>query len=69
MEEFSRRLQNKLLHGPTVRLRKGLADGAGPELVEAVRFLYGIEDRGDLASEEPEGSEGEDHEGEKEDGD
>ena len=51
VEEFSRRLQNKLLHDPTVRLRKGLADGAGPKLVEAVRFLYGIDDRGGLGSE------------------
>jgi glutamyl-tRNA reductase len=42
--EFSRRLQNKLLHEPTTRLRKGLADRGGPGLVEAVRFLYGIED-------------------------
>ena len=42
VEEFSRRLQNKLLHEPTVRLRKGMVDGARPELVEAVRFLYGI---------------------------
>lgn len=46
VEEFARRLQNKLLHGPTVRLRKGMAEGAGPELVEAVRFLYGIADQG-----------------------
>ena len=44
-------LQNKLLHDPTVRLRKGMAGGAGPKLVEAVRFLYGIEDRGDLGPE------------------
>ncbi len=42
VEEFARRFQNKLLHAPTARLRKGMAEGAGPELVEAVRFLYGI---------------------------
>ncbi len=46
VEEFARRFQNKLLHDPTVRLRKGMAEGAGPELVEAVRFLYGIADPG-----------------------
>jgi hypothetical protein len=51
VEEFSRRFQNKLLHDPTVRLRKGMAEGSGPKLVEAVRFLYGIEDRGDLGPE------------------
>ena len=64
VEEFSRRLQNKLLHDPTVRLRKGMAEGAGPKLVEAVRFLYGIEDRGDL---EPEVSREHDLTGEGED--
>jgi glutamyl-tRNA reductase len=44
LEEFSRRLLNKLLHEPTVRLRKGMArGGGGEELVDAVRFLYGLE--------------------------
>jgi glutamyl-tRNA reductase len=44
VEEFSRRLVNKLLHDPTVRLRKGLTRGGGGELVEAMRFLYGLDD-------------------------
>ena len=44
VEEFARRFQNKLLHAPTVRLKKGMVDGSGPELVEMVRFLYGIGD-------------------------
>jgi glutamyl-tRNA reductase len=43
IEEFSRRLQNKLLHEPTARLRRGMAQGSGSELVDAVRFLYGLE--------------------------
>lgn len=43
MEEFSRRLMNKLLHDPTSRLRKGIRQGGGPKLVEAARFLYGME--------------------------
>jgi len=43
IEEFSRRLLNKLLHDPTVRLRKGMATREGADLVEAVRFLYGLE--------------------------
>jgi glutamyl-tRNA reductase len=43
IEEFSHRLMNKLLHDPTVRLRKGMARGRGADLVDAVRFLYGIE--------------------------
>jgi glutamyl-tRNA reductase len=46
VDEFSRRLLNKLLHEPTVRLRKGMArGGGGEELVDAVRFLYGLEGR------------------------
>ncbi len=53
VEDFSRRLQNKLLHEPTARLRKGMAHGGGPSLVEAVRFLYGIEEGGDPASARP----------------
>jgi glutamyl-tRNA reductase len=44
VEEFAQRLQNKLLHDPTAQLRKGMASGGGAELVEAVRFLYGIRD-------------------------
>jgi glutamyl-tRNA reductase len=46
LEEFSRRLLNKLLHEPTVRLRKGMTRGGqGEELVDAVRFLYGLEEQ------------------------
>ncbi|CAN5673350.1 glutamyl-tRNA reductase [soil metagenome] len=43
VEAFSRRLLNKFLHDPTVRLRKGMLEGGGAELVDAVRFLYGVE--------------------------
>lgn len=49
LEEFSRRLVNKILHEPTVRLRKGMANGPTAELVDAVRFLYGLEEFGDSA--------------------
>lgn len=41
LEAFSRRLLNKVLHEPTTRLRQGVADGGGADLVEAARFLYG----------------------------
>jgi glutamyl-tRNA reductase len=41
LEDFSRRLLNKLMHEPTSRLRHGLARGGGLELVDAVRFLFG----------------------------
>lgn len=55
IEEFSRRLMNKLLHQPTVRLRKGMAAGGGTDLVDAVRFLYGLESKAgqDTASGSP----------------
>lgn len=44
VEEFSRRLQNKLLHEPSARLRGGMAEGRASQLVDAVRFLYGLAD-------------------------
>lgn len=48
--EFSQRFLNKLLHLPTVRLREGAANGRGAELVDALRYLYGLEEH----MEEPE---------------
>ncbi len=47
VEELSRRLVNKLLHDPTVRLKRGAANGRGPDLIEAVRFLYDLETTGE----------------------
>jgi len=52
VEEFSRRLQNKLLHEPTARLRSGVARVAGADLVHVARFLYGMEDEGSGADDE-----------------
>lgn len=43
VEELARRLVNKMLHDPTVRLKEAAANGRGPDLVEAVRFLYDLE--------------------------
>jgi glutamyl-tRNA reductase len=45
LEAFSRRLLNKLMHEPTTRLRHGMARGGGLELVDAVRFLFGADER------------------------
>jgi glutamyl-tRNA reductase len=42
--EFSQRLLNKLLHLPTVRLREGAANGRGAALVDALRYLHGLDE-------------------------
>ena len=44
LDDFSRRMLNKLLHLPTVRLREGAAGGRAAELVDALRYLYGLDD-------------------------
>jgi glutamyl-tRNA reductase len=43
VEELSRSLMNKFLHGPTVRLRSAVANGRGLGIVDAVRYLFGLE--------------------------
>jgi glutamyl-tRNA reductase len=43
VEQLSRSLMNKFLHGPTVRLRSGAANGRGLGIVDAVRYLFGLE--------------------------
>ena len=50
IEHFSRSLMNKFLHEPSVRLRAAAANGQGLTIVDALRYLFGI-DRG--AKEEP----------------
>lgn len=40
--EFSHRLLGKLLHEPTVKLREAAARGDGPEMIDAVRYLYDL---------------------------
>lgn len=39
---FSRRLTNKLLHHPTVRIRKSAAAGRGEDVLEAFDLLFGF---------------------------
>jgi glutamyl-tRNA reductase len=58
IDEFARRLQNKLLHEPTARLRGQVAPMDSAELIEAARFLYGIEEES-LPSSRALGKEGE----------
>ena len=43
VEELSRSLMNKFLHDPTVRLRAAAANGRGLGIVDAVRYLFGLE--------------------------
>ena len=51
MEQFSRALMNKFLHGPTVRLRAAAANGRGLGVVDAVRYLFGLEEEPDTPRE------------------
>jgi len=44
VERLSRSLMNKFLHGPTVRLRAAAANGRGLGIVDAVRYLFGLEE-------------------------
>ena len=43
VEELSRSLMNKFLHDPTVRLRTATANGRGLGIVDAMRYLFGLE--------------------------
>jgi glutamyl-tRNA reductase len=43
VEELSRALMNKFLHEPTVRLRAAATNGRGLGVVDAVRYLFGLE--------------------------
>ena len=45
VEAFSRSLMNKFLHSPTVRLRAAASNGRGLGIVDAVRYLFGLERR------------------------
>jgi glutamyl-tRNA reductase len=43
VEHLSRALMNKFLHQPTTRLRAAAGNGAGPQLAEALRYLFDLE--------------------------
>ena len=43
VEELSRRLMNKFLHEPSVRLRAAAANERGLGVVDAARYLFGVE--------------------------
>lgn len=44
VDQLSRSLMNKFLHGPTVRLRAAAANGRGLGIVDAVRYLFGLDE-------------------------
>lgn len=43
VERLTRQLLNKLLHGPTSRLRDAAGNGRGAQVVDAARYLFEIE--------------------------
>lgn len=45
VEHFSKSLMNKFLHEPSVRLRAAAANGRGLGVVDAARYLFGLEGR------------------------
>jgi glutamyl-tRNA reductase len=47
IEHFSRALMNKFMHDPSVRLRAAAANGGGLGIVDAVRYLFALDDTPD----------------------
>ena len=47
VEALSCSIVNKMLHGPTARLKKAVGEKDGYEYVEAARFLYGLDSNPD----------------------
>jgi len=53
VEDLSRKLMNKFLHEPSVRLRAAAANGRGLGVVDTARYLFGLEQAADSADERP----------------
>jgi glutamyl-tRNA reductase len=51
VEQLTRSLMNKFLHEPTVRMREAASNGRGLGIVDAVRYLFALD--------EPKGAAGE----------
>jgi glutamyl-tRNA reductase len=45
IEFFSKALMNKFLHEPSIRLKAAAANGRGLGVVDAARYLFGLEDK------------------------
>jgi glutamyl-tRNA reductase len=50
VEHFSKSLMNKFLHEPSVRLKAAAANGRGLGVVDAARYLFGLEGKAPNAS-------------------
>jgi glutamyl-tRNA reductase len=48
VEHFSRSMMNKFLHEPSVRLKAAAANGRGLGIVDAARYLFGLEGRHEM---------------------
>jgi glutamyl-tRNA reductase len=57
VEQLSRSMMNKFLHEPSVRLKAAAANGRGLGVVDAARYLFGLESKKDETSEAPAESE------------
>jgi glutamyl-tRNA reductase len=53
VEHFSQSLTNKFLHEPSVRLRAAAANGRGLGVVDAVRYLFALDERPAPEGKEP----------------
>jgi glutamyl-tRNA reductase len=50
VEQLSKSLTNKFLHEPSVRLRAAAANGRGLGIVDSVRYLFALEERGESST-------------------
>jgi glutamyl-tRNA reductase len=57
VEQLSRAMMNKFLHEPSVRLKSAAANGRGLGVVDAARYLFGLEAKKDETSGPPSESE------------
>jgi glutamyl-tRNA reductase len=53
VEDLSRKLMNKFLHEPSIRLRAAAANGRGLGVVDTARYLFGLEQATDPVSAPP----------------
>ena len=56
VEQLTRSLMNKFLHEPTVRMRAAASNGRGLGIIDAVRYLFGLDERAAPADEGSRGS-------------